>query len=602
MSLCYSLCCCSKGVTKTQSEFIERTGVIAHQEGSARILSALWTVVVVMDKPSPPNVRYLLDRYEEYRRRAEQFVSEGGVQVWDAQLRVIKGKLLATTQMPRGRQRRGAIDIIGHVGKALFGLATVDDLNTVITTVNSLGTAINSLSMDADRMITVMNATQETLHALQVNMDVVGKRTTELYGIIRKIKVHLRDHIRAIQELQIKNLIQEIIDLLQLAADSYTEGILAYRNLMTQMDHGLLTRDILPEDELYRIMSTLRTQGHSVLPMSWYYKHLYIDPLWDSETQLAYQIVIPVVSHEECLSYSLLYVPVMLSENMTRTIQGADHLVLSTESNTAFAPEPTSCMGTSPIVCYPSLQIVSRQCETGIVQGKGVKDCSFVIGHSPNKHSMAYRSMKSPFNIVVVPFSPVGSYVIVRCPGRGPVREKVVNVTIFHLDNGCGIEGVDWRIAGVKLGSTRVNMSFVRPLEFAQFELDWPDQLPEVVLDELRWQPTITMPYPNEGVRALDVLMQKRRVRVPMVTPWSVSGVGLGIGSILMVIGVVAVYYVLVYRKRIKKVLYGVRDTALEAIDDIKRGDKGINEGGGLALSGASGKIPPATVKHVIKP
>lgn len=586
----------SRVLTKTQGDFMKRTGVIAHQEGPARILSALWTIVVVMDKPLPPDVTYLLDRYKEYRRRAAQFVNEGSMQVWDARLDVIKSKLSATTQMPRRRQRRGALDVIGHVGKALFGLATVDDLNSVITTVNTLGQAINSLSMDADRMITVMNATQETLHTMQVNMDIIGKRTIELYGIIRKINVHLRDHIRAIQELQIKNLIQEIIDLLQLAADSYAEGMWSYRNLMTQMDHGLLTRDILPEDELYRIMSILRTQGHSVLPISWYYRHLYIDPLWDSDSQLAYQIVIPVVSHEECLSYSLLYVPVLISENMTRTIKGAQHLVLSTESNTAFAPEPTSCMGSVPIVCYPSLQMVSRQCETGIIQGKGVKDCTFELARVPNKHSMAYRSMKSPFNIVVVPFTPSGSPVIIRCPGRGPVREKVVNITMYHLENGCGMEGVDWRIAGVKLGTTRVNMSFVRPLEFTNFELDWPAKLPEVVVDELRWQPTITMPYPNEGVRTLDSLMSRRRVRVPWVTPWSASGVGLGIGCIVIVVALVVVYYVLVYRKRIHKMLHGVKETAMEAFEDIKRGDKGVSKSKG------SGPIPPATVERVIKP
>lgn len=347
-------------VKKTQGEFMKTTGVVAHQEGPARILSALWTIVVVLDKPSPPDVSFLLNRYTEYRRRAEHFVGEGTLQVWDAKLRVIKGKLASTTKMPRGRNKRGALDVIGHIGKALFGIATVDDLNTIITAVNTLGSGYNALSMDNERMITVMNATQSMLHALQLNMDVVGKRTMQLYGIIKEINTRLKDHIRAIQELQIKDIVRELIELLQLAADSYAEGIVAYRNLMTQMDHGLLTRDILPEDELYRIMSTLRTQGHSVLPVSWYYRHLYIDPLWDSDTQLAYQIVIPVVSHEECLSYSLLYVPVMISENLTRTIIGSRHLVLSTESNTAFAPEPTSCIGSAPIVCYPSLQVVSR--------------------------------------------------------------------------------------------------------------------------------------------------------------------------------------------------------------------------------------------------
>ena len=199
------------------------------------------------------------------------------------------------------------------------------------------------------------------------------------------------------------------------------------------------------------------------------------------------------------------------------------------------------------------------------------------------------------------------SYVLIRCPGKGPKRENVNNVTLFQLGEGCGIEGEHWRVAGVRLGASHINVSFAPPVEISLGNFKWPESLPDPISRELQLHPLVTVPFPslNVPVWTGKVLGVTKRG----MSPVSLTGLGLGSSSLLLIILVVALYYALIYRRKISGLVNAVREKAGEVVEDLKKGDRGMEENApgmskpaveSVALEVPTHGIPQLTVDRLI--
>lgn len=604
--------CLGQSTRIIQDRFLQQTGVLATKNGPARVLSALWTIVVVLDSPESPNVEGLLHQYDITMQAARTglYSNSSAFSVWEARMDKIKNKLRLRPRTRVARTRRGAIDFVGYLGKKLFGLATVQDVNSIVDLVRDLQFSVDRANFNNDHMLTVLNATQEVISTLAHNIHTLDSRTRELASLVENLNVLVHNHIRAIQNLQLQDFMGQVLDLLELVSDSYAEAIYVFRTRLGQLDRGKLSRDILPEIELHRVLDQLRNKGHEVLPLHWYYSHLTVDPLWETPVRMAFQVVIPVISHEQCIAYSMMYVPVPISMNYTREIKGAPTIVLSTESATAFAPTDNSCMGRAPMVCYPALQLTTRKCETSMLNSKGLSDCNFVVKKIPEVTSMAYRNMNNPFAIVVVPFQ--DSEVLVRCPGKDPKKELIRNVTIFHLAEGCGLEGDQWRIAGVRLGVSNVNVSFdlVGLPEIS--DLHWPHTLPATLNSELSMHDMVTVSFPKlwEPIKPIKTVVPVYP-RVPfsdIASNYSLSwvGIGVGTGSVVFLIIVVILYYGFIHRRYMRGLWKSGWLKAGNMITDMIGEESGPSptEAGGPAMSTECLPldIPKGTVKKLVNP
>lgn len=183
-----------KKVELLQDPFLQATGVVAHQEGSARLLSALWTIVVVLETPVVPNVEPLLKQFYTAREAALQHLDmhDPALAVWDARFRTIVDKLALQPRTRDNRKKRSPVDFVGHIGRALFGIATMQDVERLAEVVNRMQFSVDRMHFNNDYMMTVLNATQDSLTALADNMDMLDHRTVQLFKVLKEMEIDLK--------------------------------------------------------------------------------------------------------------------------------------------------------------------------------------------------------------------------------------------------------------------------------------------------------------------------------------------------------------------------------------------------------------------------
>ena len=79
-----------------------------------------------------------------------------------------------------------------------------------------------------------------------------------------------------------------------------------------QLERSWLAEEFYLENVIRQILN----KGYKILHSEWYYQHVTVLPMWESHTELTYQVNIPTLSKEKYLYFALYYVGVPCNEEV----------------------------------------------------------------------------------------------------------------------------------------------------------------------------------------------------------------------------------------------------------------------------------------------
>lgn len=503
--------------SETVAPIIQEDGIIVHDAGRTKAVAGIWTVVVLLEIPRVPDLSSIRHQIQQQILDSNRHLPGAAIEIWAMRRRFAELQLQTCadiippvtiktdtrSNLPAAqaahpdeqihhRTKRGLFNFIGFLAKSLTGTALDSDVQELSHIVSGMQGEVSRLAQFDNYMVSVLNATQNVIRSQQSQIELLNEQTQQLHSIIVNINAKLNDHILAIQQLQIIQLIDQAITVLELASIAYKEVCQGYRRQVMQLERGRLSRDILPEGELEQILQGMRQKGMQTLSHHWYYAYMEIEPLWDTQTQLAFKLLLPATSYEQFSMYSLQYVPIKFNQTLVRTVNGHPAVVLSTESKISFIPNNALCMGHNPIVCYPAVQYSKNLCEADIILYQRISRCNVTIAKLPNSVSQVFRSNFNPFEITVVPFEEES--VIKRCPGHSPSQYKISLISQYRLDKDCSLAGNGWYIRGIRRGNSLVKLNNNLPLELPAINMSWDKIIYPSVVQELATHNKLTLP------------------------------------------------------------------------------------------------------------
>ena len=476
------------GWNLSQANLLQKDGVLVFEDEQARVISGVWTVLVVLQAPTSPNLTLLQVSARQQWNSIAEHLTEADRVIWTMRMQQIQAQLTLGDFEVRGeeisrstrRQRRGLIDFIGRVGKTLFGLSTEQDVNKLATAVDLLRHQGEELVEDNDAMMTIINTTRTFVRQNRDDIEHLQNRSDELAGLIQHLQIKMAHHVQAIRVMQVRRIVDQSFMIMELLVKGYITSASHFNQQRMQLERGYLTREILPVHCLEAILTKMSSKGHVALASHWYYQFLRIQPMWESaQGELAFKVIVPAVALEQFLTYQIQYYPVLLTSNLTRTINGHDRVALSTETGVSFIPDSDNCAGGSPLICYPAVHNRKAQCESHLILGQEPSMCNVTVSRRPVYKSLVFRSRADVTKVTVDAFEKCT--IITRCPGQTPTKRPVVGIERVDLNPLCVLEAVDWKVKGIEIGSSKINIRPREPLHLPALNYTWPKEvLPEM--------------------------------------------------------------------------------------------------------------------------
>lgn len=133
------------------SSILQDDGVIIHKVGETRAITSLWTVVVLLDIPIVPNLHHLEQQLQEHLRAAEPLFGEFDRAVWSLRQSEIHEQIASCNDVlfknffrtydatiSRIRRKRGALNFLGSIARAVMGTALDSDVQRLSGLVSAM--------------------------------------------------------------------------------------------------------------------------------------------------------------------------------------------------------------------------------------------------------------------------------------------------------------------------------------------------------------------------------------------------------------------------------------------------------------------------------
>ena len=534
--------CWSWWLYAAAADLLQQDGVLVEERGVTRIVGGAWTVIVVLQAPSPPNITHLQQQISQYQESLGKQLTPMNKYVWQIRMDNINSHHetggYRINLDDQSRSKRAVFDLIGDIQKYLFNSATMKDISQVTGMISQLETRIDNIVHNENDMMTAMNVTRTILQETQQDVQTLQTKTQDLVHFVNLMARGQKSHLDAIRMLQVCRIIDQTFIIMETAVNQYVSRAITFHARRMQLERGQLSREVLPQKHLVEILNMLSARGHVPLDLHWYYTYIPIFPIWERESgQMAFRVVIPAVSRVQFLSYELVYLPMPLTRNITRTINGQRNVALSTESGLSFTPSETSCVGNRPRVCYPIVQYFSKNCEANLLMGKLPSECNVTLAVRKKEKSIVYRSPSRLSNIVIVAYENIR--VTQRCPTAGPKILQVKCVKQLYLNNLCSLESGDWKVKGIDMGEHNLSVGFKRPMNLPSINYSWPASVDYKIMEELHMHKRLMVPMIKLPAWGRATITEKNQHELSMVQDkeqelvWHVSLATLMVGSIV---------------------------------------------------------------------
>ena len=164
--------------------------------------------------------------------------------------------------------------------------------------------------------------------------------------------------------------------------------------------------------------------------------------MWETASELTYQVMLPALSRELYLHFALHYTGVPWGEDYVHRIKGPSEVALNTAGRTSFEPSSEQCMGVNPRVCRPLLETIHSNCAVDLISGRDEPACFLEVTPWNNQTVEISRLAVDLDEIVVSSYDNIG--ITIRCARDVPRHQSILGPTRLTIPNGCSLETLEW--------------------------------------------------------------------------------------------------------------------------------------------------------------
>ena len=476
------------------SELLSSNGILVEDGGNVRQLSGIYTLLISLDSPEPPEVQEWIN---EIRSVAEQIagcrsckeaITLDDRKVWFARLDALERKMAREEgemgfTVDLGRTRRGILDGVYN----MFGLATSSEVSELETAIKDSRVNSELIFHNQGNLLSVLNKTKllveeqgHNLMGVRQGVARVKRNMLELRNASIELDTSLNQVI-VTQNMELA--ITQVRDLV----NEFQVRRRRFDSEVTDLELGRVTERIIPRKLLQELLDLIHRNNMGTLNMEWYYKYLKSVIVWDqrghSHINLVYSVRLPGVSRETFLHYKFNNYFVPSGTKYLRRIECRPELVVNSRTGNSFIPN--ECSGEDPKVCEPLVTFKQPSCESGMIIGKLHKDCSVKIIERGNETSSLFRPRQGVSQIVIVPY--IKQTIIKRCVGFTAEHMELAGPKLFNLTANCSFSSDAWQVVGIKETKITVHMNYPKYVTLPRINLSYPANI------ELQWEHDIEM-------------------------------------------------------------------------------------------------------------
>ena len=330
---------------------------------------ATWTVVVTLNTPAEQIE--LLNKLNKFQNVLYQHnrISNITKDMWNQRINEIKSTISVTNV--KRRHGRGLINIVGTISNQLFGTATEDEVFEIRSRIERVAKQNKRVVNVVKDLVTIINQTHEQSKEVMQHIQSLENYVSKYAIEIRKLQEEKEEQRNQYDILETCIKTDRALALIEATHNAWLRQQDRYHRQRTALELSYLTEDILPVQNLKRIIANAKRYNLYAPPPEWYYSHVRIEPLWQNDKILVFRANLPLTDRFTYLRYQLRSwaIPGNSSEFKTQ-LQVPGDIAFHTETGGIF--EPTSCMGARPTICRtgPVYDRSRMQCARGIVTGE----------------------------------------------------------------------------------------------------------------------------------------------------------------------------------------------------------------------------------------
>ena len=492
------LCLTAAAVTPGNADLFEEEGVLVSREGEVRAISALWTVVVVVHPPRKPEFNAWINHLEADLAvlKAKGQAGADDLKNWAERVIFMKQNLNEfraieeSMGLPASRARRSPLDFIGSLSNALFGTATEAQIDVLTAALAESQQRIDALTHRGSDMVSVMNQTRRYLKENRMDIQTLQNASKELSTRVQTNLQRAQGVERSIDMIHIRHHVDVVLDGVDRAIHLYLHQMGLFHRQRFELERGFLTDEILPQSYLYDVLRKITEYKHEVAPLRWHYQHLTVKPLHSFGDQRTFIAVIPGLTLEKYIHFHLSYFPIQLGNGHLRQLSGAQDVVLDSVSSASFLPDV--CIGSQPKVCRVTKERLTATCESNLLTGRRPEGCNAVVTSRQGVTSQVYRETDHLSSIVMVAYQPTET--TLRCTEERPVVQTYSGLVRIMVRTGCVLEAKGWRVRGVDIGHSSVNVRTPDYIQLPSFNLTFPSRVEDTLKEQLRFTDRVDIP------------------------------------------------------------------------------------------------------------
>ena len=429
---------------------------------------ATWTVVITLNIPAEQIE--LLNKLNKFQNVLYQHnrISNITKDMWNQRINEIKSTISVTNV--KRRHGRGLIDIVGTISNKLFGTATEDEVFEIRSRIERVAKQNKRVVNVVKDLVTIINQTHEQSKEVKQHIQSLESYVSKYAIEIRKLQEKTEKQRNRYDILETCITTDRALALIEATHNAWLRQQDRYHRQRTALELSYLTEDILPVQNLKRIIANAKRYNLYAPPPEWYYSHVRIEPLWQNDKILVFRANLPLTDRFTYLRYQLRSwaIPGNSTEFKTQ-LQVPGDIAFHTETGGIF--EPTSCMGARPTICRtgPVYDRSRMQCARGIVTGeeKLRRQCLITITRAQTEASSVQEL--SPGEVLI---STTGESLSLVCKG---LAERRINLRgglfILTLPTACRINGRGWTMTGLARRSVQSTVSLaviaIKPFRLA---------------------------------------------------------------------------------------------------------------------------------------
>ena len=226
-------------------------GISTYSRDTIYSLKADWTVLVLLQKPTPdPRMFSILKSLRKIISHSNFTIDEAIKRNWIRRLRWLNIISIAPSKV--SRVKRAPFSFIGSLSNILFGTVTETELRNYQQAVEM---AIKSTNKTIHVTNTLITVTKNMQHVINENQHRISNLGSFLNNFTRRFYTQVHWMQKYMEKLSFQQNYEHLLISLEQASYFYTRQVDTYFRQCQSLERLQLTEDILPNSELGAIIS-----------------------------------------------------------------------------------------------------------------------------------------------------------------------------------------------------------------------------------------------------------------------------------------------------------------------------------------------------------